>query len=117
MTPKGTPKPPASGRKKGTRNKNSLPLLEKAQALGVDPFEILLHFAGGNWDKLGYENERDLSGALIIQPQVRMKAAGDACQYLYPRLKQVDATIKGDVLGDRPLEHMSDEELEKYDVS
>lgn len=113
---KGGPKLPNSGRKKGTTNKNSLPLKEKAQALGVDPFEILLHFASGNWKALGYEDEKNLAGEYLIQPQVRMKAAGDACQYLHPKLKQVDAVIKNSPLDDRPLEHMSDEELESYDV-
>jgi hypothetical protein len=114
---KGAPKPPGSGRKKGTVNKDSLPLKEKAQALGVDPFEILLHFAAGDWKSLGYEDDKNLAGDYIIQPQVRVKAAGDACQYLHPKLKQIEAVVKNSPLDDRPLKDMSDEELESYDVS
>jgi hypothetical protein len=124
MRPKGSGKTPGSGRKKGTINKSSLPLREKAQALGIDPFEILLHFAAGNWKQLGYESEtqtRYTSGGQgyevkIITPDHRIKGASDACQYLHPKLKQVEASIKG-ILDERPLEHLSDEELESYDVS
>lgn len=104
------------GRKKGTRNKSSVPVREKAQALGIDPFEILLHFAGGNWKKLGYAEERGLSGEYTIKPEVRVRAAADACQYLHPKLKQVETSIKESPLDDRPAGHLTDEQLEDYDV-
>lgn len=93
----GRPKTPGSGRKKNTRNKDSVPLKQKAAELGIDPFEILLYFAAGDWKKLGYTSEtytvysKDVSNEeYTIQPSVRAKAAGEACQYIYPKLKAVE---------------------------
>ena len=98
---KGSPKTVGSGRKKGTPNKSISPLKERAQALGVDPFEVLLLFAKGDWKALGYDAEtytvhsKDFSNELLtIQPQVRAKAAAEACQYLFPKLKAIEHTGK-----------------------
>lgn len=86
------------GRQKGTPNKESLPLEQKAKDLGVDPFDILLKFAAGNWKDLGYENEcyfmEKPDGAVkmgyTITPEMRLKAASEACQYLLPKKKAVE---------------------------
>lgn len=87
------------GRKKGTRNKNNAPLFEKAKELKIDPFEVLLHFAKGDWKALGYESEtitvysKDVvNEEYTIQPIVRQRAAAEACQYLYPKLKAIEHT-------------------------
>lgn len=96
--PKGKPRPENSGRKKGTPNKDTLPIEQKALDLGVDPFQILLHFAGGNWKALGYENEcyftEKADGAVkmgyVISPEMRCKAASEACQYLLPKKKAIE---------------------------
>lgn len=98
MGAKGKPKTPGSGRKKNSINKDSIPLLEKAKELNIDPFEILLHFAAGDWEKLGYESKTiTIYGAhnvtneeFTIQPGIRAKAAAEACQYLYPKRKSIE---------------------------
>lgn len=117
MRPVGSEKTPGSGRKKGSINKKSVLLIEKAQGLGIDPFEILLYFAAGDWKALGYAKEKTDSGQYLIEPSVRMKAAGEACQYIHPKLKQIESTIKRDLIEERPLKDLSDEELESIDVS
>lgn len=96
--PKGKPRPPNAGRKKGTPNKMTIPLEQKCQELGVDPFEGLLLFAAGNWKKLGYENEcyftEKADGAVkmgyVISPEMRLKAYQEACQYILPKRKAIE---------------------------
>lgn len=96
---KGHPK--YGGRKKGTPNKTTLPLEEKARELGVDPFEILLRFAAGDWEGLGYDAEiyhqekpdGSVRMGYVITPNMRLTAAGEACQYIYPKRKAVE--LKG----------------------
>lgn len=94
---------PKAGRKKGTPNKDKAPVREMATRLGVDPLEILLLYAKGDWKSLGYESEKitvyskDYSNEkYVIDPAVRMSAAADACRYMYPQLKQIEANIKKD---------------------
>jgi len=95
--PKGAPKTPGSGRKKGVKNKRSQLAEDKAKELGVDPFEILLLFAAGDWKRLGYSSAtREVPagrGTVVIdtiEPHERRAAASDACKYLHPTLKSVD---------------------------
>lgn len=87
------------GRTKGTKNKDKAALELKAIALGIDPFEILLYFAAGDWEKLGYKSgEREIvtkSGSVlvdVISPETRMNAAAEACQYVYPKRKAIEHT-------------------------
>jgi hypothetical protein len=94
--PKGHPK--WGGRKKGSANQDTQAIEERAQELGVSPFEVLLLFAKGDWQNLGYaakcttkwtgsgiEYEED-----VITPQMRLLAAKEACQYLYPKRKAIE---------------------------
>ena len=76
------------GRQKGTPNKDSAPLEDKAKELGIDPFTVLLLFAGGQYQSLGYEEP--------IDQATRMKAASDACKYLYAQKKAVEFSNPGD---------------------
>jgi hypothetical protein len=86
------------GRKKGTPNKDKIELLAKAQELGVDPFEVLLLFAKGDWKALGYDSEKYVAsesdhGSIYkwtIEPSVRAKCASEACQYLYAKRKAIE---------------------------
>lgn len=94
------------GRKKGTPNKKTLPLLARAKALKVDPFEILLLFAMGKWKRLGYKEN-------VLTPENRLKAASEACQYLHPKRKALEVSDGNDPNEDRPLEDLSDEELDQ----
>lgn len=89
---------PGSGRKKGSRNKRGLELVEMAQELGVEPFEIMLLFAKGDWKALGYKQEtyvtsdgpKGTSYKNYIEPETRLDAAAHCSKYLYPQLKSVE---------------------------
>lgn len=109
------------GRPKGTPNFQTKPLLEIAEKLGCNPFEILLHFAKGDWEALGYDNSvyvRESSDGTTttlgytITPEVRAKAAIEACKYLFPQKKaiQLDSTVTIN----NPFQKLSlDEKIEK----
>lgn len=121
--PKGMPRPPDAGRKKGTKNKDSRLLKEQAEKYGVDVFEILVLFAGGKWQELGYDKEtqtKSMGGGetyevRIITPEIRLKAAADACQYLHPKLKTIEATIRDTGNKANPANGLSDDQLENYE--
>jgi len=101
---KGEPRSPKAGRKKGTPNKSSIPAQELAEKLGINPFEILLRFAAGDWQGLGYENEcyfaEKPDGAVkmgyVISPEARAKASAEATKYLMPQRKAVEISTEGD---------------------
>ena len=109
--PKGKPRAPGVGRKKGTPNKNSFNAIEIAEKLGVNPLEILLRFAAGDWKNLGYENECYFSekpdGSVkmgyVITPEVRTKAASEATKYLFPQRKAVEVSNSPDGDGFRVI--------------
>lgn len=96
--PKGSNKTPGSGRKAGTPNQDTALLKQKARELGIDPFEILLLFAKNDWKALGYESQKitifsrnhEPIEVDVITPETRLKAASDACQYLYPKRKSIE---------------------------
>jgi hypothetical protein len=110
-------KPPGSGRKAGVPNLPTQKLSEKAAALGIDPFEVLLLFAKGDWAALGYETGERLKSAgehgdvyeFTISPDLRARAARDACDYLYPRRKAVALT---DADGGNPFKTFTEMVLE-----
>jgi hypothetical protein len=90
--------PKFGGRAKGTPNKTSLPLKELAEKLNCNPFEILLRFAMGDAKGLGYAidtvGQTTPKGEIIekplISPEMRIKAASEAAQYLYPKRKAIE---------------------------
>lgn len=94
--PKGHKK--VGGRQKGTPNKRTKLVEETAARLGVDPFEVLCLFAMGNWEKLGYEAEMffmekpdgAVKAGYVITPEMRLKAAQEACKYLFSQKKAVE---------------------------
>jgi len=97
------------GKPKGAKNRRTLHLEETAARLNVDPFEVLLMFAGNLWKELGYESEcyfseksegdgSTIKMGYVISPETRMKAAADACRYLYIPKKSVDVTSDGNAL-------------------
>ena len=89
------------GRQKGTPNKTTAQIIEKANELGIDPFEVLLLFAKGDWKALGYVSEMYEASAgkagssyrYNIDPAVRAKCAAEAVQYLYPKRKAVELDL------------------------
>lgn len=91
-----------SGRKKGTPNKVTQNLMELADKLEVNPIEVLLLFAKGDHESLGYEKTHvvgfDKMGQPItedtIPPKLRCDAAKEACGYLFPKRKAIEHTGK-----------------------
>ena len=59
-------------------------LREKAKELNVDPFEVLLMFAGNLYKKLGYDSE--------VPQSYRLTAAKEATKYLYPQLRAIEVS-------------------------
>lgn len=85
------------GRVKGVPNKQTQTLQEISERLECNPFEILLYFAKGDHDALGYEEHQILvtkTGetvtVLTISPELRQKSAKDACEYLHPKRKALE---------------------------
>lgn len=116
----GRKRPEGAGRKKGTLNKSTATLVELTQKLNVDPFEILLKFAAEDWKGLGYPARTKISYTnagiefeeYIIEPQMRVKAASDACQYLHAKRKAIEQTVDPQLIDIfKSLEGKSDEEL------
>ena len=108
------------GRAKGTPNKDVLPLIEKARELKIDPFEILLRFAGEDWKGLGYPARTTTSFTnagiefeeFIIKPELRAKCAGEAVQYIHARRKAIEQTVDQALVDTiKSLEGKSEEEL------
>ena len=98
--PKNLPK--SGGRKEGTPNKRTLEAREIAEKLGVNPLEICLMFAAGDWEGLGYPSA-DVTKVLkdggtinvdTIPPELRQKSAKDVLGYLFPQLKAIELTGK-----------------------
>jgi len=94
---KGQSKVAGSGRKKGTINKKSQALADRAAELGIDPFEILLFYAAGDYEKLGCSEfvvKTSPDGSTweeeAIPHQLRQKSAKDVAEYIHPKLKSVE---------------------------
>lgn len=88
-----------AGRPKGAKNKITTAARELALQLGVNPLEVLLRFAKGDWEGLGYEDptmtKYSAEGPIIVEripPELRMTAAKEAVKYIYPTQKAVEFT-------------------------
>lgn len=101
--PKGTPKHSNAGRKVGSLNKRTFRAQELAESLGVDPLEVLLRAAKGDWEGLGYKEatylEQQANGAYCTRERlpmdIRVNAAKAAAPYIYSQNKSVDLTSEG----------------------
>lgn len=82
---------PGSGRQKGTPNRNTEALQDKCKQLGVDPLDVLLMFAKGDWAALGYASED------VISAELRQKSAADAAKYIHAQRKAVEHNIPPEV--------------------
>jgi len=86
------------GRQKGAKNKHTFNAEELARDLDCDPLEVLLFIAKGDWAALGYEAEcyflEKPDGAVkagyTVSPEMRLKAAQEACKYLYSQKRSVE---------------------------
>lgn len=90
-------------RTKGSKNKRSFDAEELALRFDVDPLEVLLMIAAGDWKSLGFEEKSRTSftpqGIEILEDNVplsqRCQAAKEAAKYLYAA-KQSVAISTGD---------------------
>ncbi|MGE3608022.1 MAG: hypothetical protein AB7I27_00440 [Bacteriovoracaceae bacterium] len=101
--PKGHPR--YGGRVKGQPNKSTQELLDIAKKHNCNPFEILIMFANGDYEGLGYEEERTVSVSefgevreLTISPELRAKCAEKACEYLHPKRKAVEHSVSDETV-------------------
>lgn len=91
------------GRPRGSLNARTQDLFDIAQRLDCNPFEILIHFAKGDYEALGYSQYQTKTSKdgttfdeLTISPDARLKAAEKACEYLYPKRKAVEISTEDD---------------------
>ena len=86
------------GRPKGATGVLKKSVEEASRRLKINPIEVLLLFAKGDWKALKYDKEKYITNInehgecekWTIDPAIRMKAAAEVCQYLYPKLKSVE---------------------------
>ena len=88
----GTPKPPTSGRKVGTPNRETAFVQDIVDGLGMHPAEVLARAANGDAVGLGLVAADDPPMASIeaLPISLRIKAASELCSYLLPKRKAVE---------------------------
>jgi hypothetical protein len=91
------------GRPQGSPNKRTEELFYLAEKHDCNPFEILILFAKGDHEALGYEKHQTKTTKdggtvleLTISPELRQKSARDAAEYLYPKRKAVEHSLDKD---------------------
>lgn len=98
--------PKTGGRKKGTPNKRAtIDANAIAERMNVNPFEILLSIAAGDWESLGYPSATTTRYSQSGEPYTvdvielgdRLSAAKDACTYLMPKRKALEVNIKSEI--------------------
>ena len=97
------PRPKTGGRKKGTPNKRTFIVEELAAKFDLDPVEVLLMVACGDWKGLGYDAAQKISysnaGIEFVEDNIklseRVSAAKEVAKYLYAQ-KQSVAINTGD---------------------
>lgn len=83
----------------------------KCKELGVDPFDLLLLYAKGDWKALGLDDEFEYrfsqEGGKIkvraISLEMRLRAIIEAVQYLEPKRKAIDVTTDGKAVDFSPV--------------
>jgi len=91
------------GRIKGVKNKRTRTIEEIAAKFDIDPFQVLMMVAAGDWKGLGYDAPSKISytnaGIEFEEPNIklsdRVQAAKEASKYLYSQ-KQSVALSTGD---------------------
>lgn len=85
------------GRTKGTPNRENQRIMELANRLNIDPFEVLLKFAGNDWEGLGYdspcEERHSKDGSVYYVDRItakdRIMAAKEIANYMAPKRASV----------------------------
>lgn len=94
-------------RTKGSKNKHSFQAEELAQKFDVQPFEILMRIAMGDWKFFGFDGATKTTYTaqgieveeLNIRMQDRALAAKEACKYLYSQKKALEVSASPDTAG------------------
>lgn len=71
------------GRPKGSPNARTQDLFDITERLECNPFEVLIMFAKGDAEALRISE---------ISAELRLRAAKDACDYLFPKRKAIEHT-------------------------
>jgi len=87
-------------RPKGCKNKRSITVEMIAARFKIDPFEVLMMVAAGDWKGLGYESATRTSFAasgiefeeLVITVKDRLLAAKEATRYLYSAKQSIEVS-------------------------
>lgn len=86
------------GRQKGTANKRNQEIQDLAKELNCNPAKILMHFAMGDFEALGYQEtimktskSGDSYEEYTISPELRKSSAADLMPYLHGKRKPVDS--------------------------
>lgn len=97
------------GRPVGIGNKRSQRVEELAERLECNPIEILLRFAKGDWEGLGYSKgtksiytEAGILEEDLISPGERIQAAKEVAQYIYAKRKSVEHVTNNQLEGMTP---------------
>lgn len=93
----------STGRQKGAKNTRTRLVEEIAAKFDIDPFEVLMMVAAGDWKGLGYDSHSKINyspaGVEFEEPNIklsdRVTAAKEAAKYLYAA-KQSVAISTGD---------------------
>lgn len=93
-------------RPKGAKNKHTFHAEELAAKLGVNPLEVLLRFAKGDWKGLGYDSSVEVKESATgetfakytITPELRAQCAEKACKYLFAAKGAIDVTSAGQAI-------------------
>lgn len=88
----------SNGRPKGARNKTVQVVEDLVTKLDVDPLEVLMLFAKGDWKALGYEAASTIAytsaGIEYEKPTIstdnRIQAATSAVKYIYSQKKAIE---------------------------
>lgn len=87
----------ATGRPKGGIGERKRHIADLCIRLECDPMEILLRFAKGDWEGLGYDSKEIIKRAgeaTWMEERItcgeRIQAAKEACQYIYAKMKTIE---------------------------
>ena len=105
----------SKGRPKGAQNYRTRKIEEIASKFSIDPFEVLMMIAAGDWQGLGYSAPTRTSFAAsgiefeepVIKVSDRSNAAKEAAKYLYSQKQAVSIDIN-------QIHKMSDQEFDDF---
>ena len=105
--PRGVPKTPGSGRKKGSRNKRTRELEQRVATTGKTPMEVMLDRMREADDRCKYletkiKRSRPIEDAELVEALVKqldkaqsfaLECAAAAANYVHPKLASIDQRI------------------------